>query len=527
MNGIVAAGSAPTAQAGASMYTQGGNAVDAAVAAAFASMVAEASISSFGGGGFALLHDGTQEPQLYDFFCAMPGIGAVDFEAQRQALDFVEVPIRFADTPSTYTIGRGSTAVPGNPAGLAQLLRDAGRLPLSAVLEPAIGLAQEGLAVPEGQGNVMRSIERVLTHTPESAALFAPQGTLLQEGERYHNPAFAETLRHFAQRGDESVYRGDIAQAIVQDQGQNGGLITLDDLARYRVQVRRPLQLRYRGHRFYTNPPPSPGGILIAYALHLLEQADLSGMRHGSAEHVALLAEIMQQANLARHRDNLVQHVDTWQEYLARDFSADWDAVQARLAGDAAADVPHRASGSPNTTHISAIDAHGLAVSITTTPGATGGYVVGATGILTNNILGERDLNPQGFHRATPGTRLQSMMSPTVVDTAGGRRLVLGSAGSSRIRSAILQVISNLVDWDHDLYSAVNEARVHYENDALDLEWGYREEAAVALEQRGYNVRRWSVMNLYFGGAHVALQDLDGSLQGAGDLRRGGVAVVV
>jgi gamma-glutamyltranspeptidase/glutathione hydrolase len=235
----------------------------------------------------------------------------------------------------------------------------------------------------------------------------------------------------------------------------------------------------------------------------------------------------MRQADIIRHRDEPVKKVGTWQDYIERDMSTDWEAVEARLSGELPNSSPDAGGGFRSTTHISAIDASGLSVAISTSPGATGGYVIGETGILTNNILGERDLSPAGFHSLPPGTRLSSMMSPTIVDAAAGQRLVLGSAGSSRIRSAIFQVISNVLDWSLDADTAVNSPRVHFEDDRLQLEHGYLSDTADALDERGYQVARWREKNLYFGGAHVALRHPDGQLSGAGDVRRGGAVVRV
>jgi gamma-glutamyltranspeptidase/glutathione hydrolase len=529
MKGIIAAGSPPTAEAGADILRAGGNAVDAIVAAAFASFTAEASISSMGGGGFALVQSDKTEPVLYDFSVAMPGLGLENRQARMDALDFRPVPVSFADKEETYHVGRGSTAVPGNPAGLTRLLHEHGTLPLHEVLQPAIRLAREGFPMPEGQDEVIASIKNVLLDTPESVEIFGRDADTLKEaGDFIANPAFAGTLEHFAEHGSDDFYNGDLAQAIVDDHTHHGGLITADDLAAYRVIERTPLQYTYRGHRVYTNPPPSSGGILIAYALRLLKRADLSDYDFHSTEHIRLLAEIMRQANIARYRDVPTQFIDDWQMFMQRDISGDWRAVQERLTGS----VAHLSAVPPDgdtrsTTHLSAVDENGLAVGITLTPGATGGYVVGNTGMLTNNILGEIDLNPNGFHQQPPGTRLTSMMAPTVVDTGTGRRFVVGSAGSSRIRSAILQVMSNLLDWELTLDEAVNRARVHFQSNVLDLEYGYQQDVADALDDAGYVLNRWRRMNLYFGGAHVALQRQSGGFYGAGDVRRGGHCVVV
>lgn len=521
MRGVIAAGTPKTAAAGAVMYEQGGNAVDAAVAAAFASFVAEPASSAVGGGGYATLVSG-DEAVVYDFFCTYPSGQPGD------DLDFGPVPVPFGDVTGTYYVGRGSTAVPGNPAGLALLLKEAGTLPLAAVLEPAIRLARDGVVVSEAQATVFRSLGNVLVHTPSSRAYFAPDGELLAQSEHYRNPELADALAMIQHAGPATFYTGTLADAIIADQQRKGGLVTSADLAAYRVIKRQPLISEYRGNRVYTNPPPSTGGILIANALRLLEQADLASMQHGDWDHIALLVEIMRQTNTARYRDQpkTLPDASGWLHWLRDErIQADWHAVSEALAAGPTDDDQHESSGSPHTTHISAVDQNGLCVSITTTPGATGGYAV--NGMILNNMLGETDLNPLGFHQGTPGERVESMTAPTVVIGRSGQQVVLGSAGSSRLRSAIVQVISNLADWHYPLNKAVDLARVHWEGEHIDLEKGYDPAVAAQLEAFGYRVLMWQTVNLYFGGANVALRRPDGSFAGAGDPRRGGGFVVV
>jgi gamma-glutamyltranspeptidase/glutathione hydrolase len=223
-----------------------------------------------------------------------------------------------------------------------------------------------------------------------------------------------------------------------------------------------------------------------------------------------------------------------WQAVLSdARIQHDWQVIVQRFQASHAPqnDLPETSNAphgkSRSTTHISVVDKDGLAIAISTTPGATGGYVVGETGMLMNNILGETDLNPAGFHQMPVGARLGSMMSPTIINLPDGGRASLGSAGSSRIRSAILQTISRLIDWQMPLSKVINQARVHFENDSLELEYGYKTPTADALEALGYDVNRWTVTNLYFGGAHIAYRSSDGELLGAGDHRRGGAVMLV
>ncbi len=541
--GIIAGGSQQTVDAGAEMLRQGGNAVDAAVAAAFASFVAEGAIATIGGGGFATVAGPGHAPVVYDFFVNAPGLGTDG--RPPDALDFVAAPVEFVGTTEYFHIGRGSSAVPGNVAGLALLLAEAGTLPLEAALTPAIRLAREGFALSEAQAYLGRLLAGILTHTPGCAAIFAPEGRPLEPGERFANPALADTLEQLARTGGADFYTGALAAAIVADhaaivadhaagvadQAAGGGLITAEDLASYRVIKREPLRFTYRGQTILTNPPPSLGGILVAYALGVLEQAPmLRKLSHSRAAHISLLAEVMRAANTARRAGDPASLTtsEEWAAFLHPDrLAAAWAEVQGALRAGPPSPTADDPGGPPSTTHISALDEHGLAVSLTTTPGETGGYVVGETGMLMNNILGEADLNPDGFHRWPPGARLSSMMAPSLVLDAQGPRLVIGSGGASRLRSAVLQAISNVLDFGLKADKAANWARVHFENGVLDLEGGIEEVDAAMLELRGYRVNRWEEQSLYFGGAHLVLRREDGRLTGAGDRRRGGAVARV
>jgi gamma-glutamyltranspeptidase/glutathione hydrolase len=523
LRGVVAAGSPETVAAGIEMLRRGGNAVDATVAAAFATFVAECTISQTGGSGFALVCPPDASPVLYDFFGVMPGLGG-DPSSQRE-LDFRESLLEFEATIGMYYIGRGSVAVPGNPLGLCTLAADFGRLSLSTLLQPTIRLAREGVVISASQASIGRLIKPIITATPSISNIFSPDGQFIQVGDRLRNPNLVTTLERLADEGPELFYKGDMATAIVADQAESGGLITAEDLARYEVERREPLRLTYRDVTVLTNPPPSSGGALIAFGLRLLEGFDVGGLVHGLEEHLALLAEVMRVTNLVRRESDPAQlirpsdidgllcetHVAPHRAHIA-------DALATGRAGVAQAGKPYRRG---STTHISVIDSEGMAVGLTTSPGESAGYAVANTGIIMNNLLGEADLHPQGFHRLPPGTRLSSMMAPTVILKDGKPRAVLGSGGSNRLRTAILQAIINIVDFGLSPRQVVDEPRIHFEGDVLELEGGYNPDAADALERMGYQVNRWSSRSMFFGGVHMAVEGADG-LDGAGDKRRGG-----
>jgi gamma-glutamyltranspeptidase/glutathione hydrolase len=531
MKGIIAGGSQQTVDAGAAMLRQGGNAVDAVVAAAFASFLGETILSTPSGGGFATVYAPGQTPVVYDFFCDTPGRGD---DRRGPGMDFAPITVQYESGTSVYHVGRASSAVPGNVAGLAQLLAERGTLPLEAVLEPAITLARDGYPLSENQAYLIHLVDVILGYDSSCAAVFAPDGHLLRAGETFRNPRLADTLTHLATAGWQAFYTGAIGQAIAADQAAHGGLITPDDLAGYQVIKRPALTFTYGAYTIHTNPPPSAGGILIAALLRLFSAIDRADMTHNDAHHAALVAEAMRQTAIARYRDRPADLPDpaAWANWLSdARLAADREALRAALASGRARQGIPESNGPASTTHISAIDADGLAVGLTTTPGETAGYMVGETGILGNNMLGEEELAPDGFHVWQPGTRLSSMMAPTIVVPPGGSGdlacMVAGSGGAARLRSAIFHLLSNVLDWGMPLLEAVEAPRVHHENDLLDLEGGFDPAAADALDAMGYTVSRWPDRAFYFGGTHVAVQYADGRLDAAGDRRRGGSVAVV
>lgn len=510
------------------MLRMGGNAVDAAVAAVFAAYLGEIILTTPSGGGFALVKAPNQAPELYDFFCATPGQGE---DRRRPEMDFTPITVVYESGTSVYHLGRASTAVPGDVAGLARLLADYGTMPLDVVIQPAIRFARAGFTLTEYQSYLIKLVDVILEFDPGCARLFqTDEGEWLAPGDRYVNPELANTLEQIAIEGWETMYTGALADVMVREQAEQGGLLTHDDLANYRVMKRQPLQFDYKGYTLYTNPPPSLGGILIAYAFQLLGCADMDDWRHGDADHVALLAEVQRQVNIARTRDDPGALTDqaAYQAWLTGDqCTDDWATVAAALAAQVVRYGPGEGRGHSSTTHISVMDEAGLSVGISVTAGETAGYVVGNTGIVANNMLGEEELSPAGFHQWEPGVRLSSMMAPTLVTGPDGYQLIVGSGGAARVRTAIMELLSNVLDWHMPLDEAVRAARYHFQNDVLDLEAGFNPVAADELAARGYTLSRWPERAFYFGGTHVTTRNGARRFIGAGDDRRGGAVIVV
>jgi gamma-glutamyltranspeptidase / glutathione hydrolase len=496
MRGAVAAGHPLTARAGASVLEAGGNAVDAAVGAALVSWVAESPLTGPGAGGFMLAHRARDHTtRVFDFFVAVPGLGLAG--PTRGRMDRVDVDFS-GGSSQVFHIGAASCAVPGAALGLERAHRSMGRLPWSDLFKPAIELAREGVELNNGQAYLHNILDLILRHTPESRAIYERGGERLRAGDMLVQRDLAGTLELLAERGAEVLYTGELADAVVDHVRAQGGCFTRSDLEGYRVIRRRPVHTMFCGEEFLSNPPPSAGGILIAYGLPLVES--LGAGEPGTAEAIDHLARVMREQANAR--------VDGFDRALRR--------------GGLARALEQRAAIARGTTHISVVDGAGNAVSLTSSTGAGSGVVVPGTGIHLNNMIGEFDLTKV----PAAGTRLSSMMSPSLVLRDGSPHVVVGSAGSLRLRGAVMQIVVNVVVHDFPVETALERPRVHLEGDDLHCEGGHDEAELDKLETLGWNVIRWRSRNLFFGGAS-AVTFADGRLAAAGDPRRGGAGVVV
>jgi gamma-glutamyltranspeptidase / glutathione hydrolase len=507
MRGAIAAGHPRTAEAGARMLAEGGNAVDACLAAAFVSWVAESPLTGPGGGGFFLVHHARDAgSRLLDFFVTVPGEGL-----RRGTVGEMEtVDVDFDSTIQAFRIGAASVAVPGVVAGLDTIHRRYGTVPWARLLEPAIELARSGLDLTREQAYLHAILDIILRHTEDGRLIYGPGGERLVAGERLVMSDLANTLERLASEGARDFYAGHLAREISDHVRANGGTLTQEDLAAFRPIWRRPIAVDFAEHRVLSNPPPSSGGVLIAFGLRLLDRVGLGGPA-GSADAIARLVEVMAEQNRARGPG--------FSRELFRGGLAE------RLCDDERVEA---AAGRllTGTTHISAVDAEGNAAALTASTGSGSGVVVPGTGIHLNNMLGEFDLIPAGSRRG-PGGRLTSMMAPSIALQDGRPRLVVGSAGSLRLRGAILQIIINVVGHGLPVEEAIDAPRIHVEEGHVHCEGGTDPAAADELERRGYDVVRWRRQNLYFGGAAAVEVRPDGTLHAAGDRRRGGHGIVV
>jgi gamma-glutamyltranspeptidase / glutathione hydrolase len=519
MRGAIAAGHRLTAEAGAEILAEGGNAVDACLAAAFASWVAESASTGPASGGFLLVHRARDRTdRLLDFFVALPGRGSdgpVEPHMESVDIDFD------GSSSQVFLVGAGSCAVPGSVAGLETAYKQYASLPWRRLIEPAIALAREGVELTRQQAYLHAILDLILRHTPEGRAIYGEQGRLAA-GERVAMPDLATTLEQLAEGGARELYGGDLGRAVVKHLADHGGLITQEDLDGYRVIWRRPIRVPYEGREFVSNPPPSSGGILIGYGLSLLDRLSANG-GSGSAEAIEALAEVMREQSRARrgsfgsdlHRGGLAGKL-----YSDANLGAALARIKRRETEE------HERPGAPGTTHISVVDERGNAASLTASLGSGSGVIVPGTGIHLNNMLGEYDLNPPGS-RARPGARLTSMMAPSLVLDRERPRLVVGSAGSIRLRGAIMQLVINVVHHGMPVEEAIAAPRVHVDNAHVHCEGGCNQEELDRLEALGYELIRWRRQNLYFGGVSAVERRDDDSLAAAGDPRRGGHGIVV
>lgn len=524
MRGAIAAGSDHAANAGAAMFRLGGNAVDAAVAAAWVSCVVEMTVVNIGGGGYGTIWtpDDTPHADFFDFFCEMPS-GRTD-----QNLDFHRVEIDFGPATQSFHIGRGSTAVPGLVSGLCAMVKKHGRLPLEQTLKPAIALARGGFEVPEGLVRVLEILAPIFADTPEMKAELSRGGAWIRPGDRLSLPALAKTFADISSEGPESFYKGSLAAATVADHARFGGLIQARDLASYQTQCKEPNQLAYGDGILYLPAYSSLGGRLTGFTFGLLASQPLNTYPRNSPEHLRLWAHALRLTSMARgeleHRfGQLGAGVSDQFENLLENYRREYNRV---LREPGTWHDCEETQGPSHTSHISAMDASGFAISLTHSAGESAGYLITGTGMPTNNILGEEDLNPNGWHKHLAGHRLVSMMSPILYCQAGRPRFSLGSAGSNRLRSAIVQTLSYAADFGLELNQAVNSPRMHYENGILNLEPGFSEEGLAALKADGFQLKCWQDFNLFFGGAQAV--GCDGEIFEAGaDRRRGGAFTLV
>jgi gamma-glutamyltranspeptidase/glutathione hydrolase len=499
-HGMVVAQEKIAAQFGADILRQGGNAVDAAVATGFVLAVTYPRAGNIGGGGFMVIHSAERNEAV-----------AIDYRETAPAAATRDMYLGTDGKPDTdksrySALGIG---VPGTVAGLALALEKygSGSFTLAQIMKPAIELARNGFVVTDDMADTLPDMYSRMSRWPNSAKSFSrTDGTPLHDGDRLIQADLAATLTAIAEQGPRGFYQGPVAEKLAKAVKEAGGIMTVDDLKSYEAVIRAPVRGNYRGYDIVSMPLPSSGGTLLLESLNILEGFPMSGMKQGAEPSLHVMIEAMKRAYADRARylgDPAFVNAPT-QVLLTKDYAArqraSIDPARATPAADVLQIVPQR-EGS-NTTHYSVVDSRGNAVSNTYTlnfPYGVG-LVAEGTGVLLNNELDDFTAAPGasnafglvGFEANLPGPgkRPLSSMSPTIILKDGKPVLVTGTPGGSRIISAVLQVVVNVLDYKMDVAAAVAAPRVHHQwmPDEVRVERGFPQETLDALKARGHRV---------------------------------------
>ena len=508
-SGAVSAGSPDTAAVGTELLRAGGNVVDAAVGAMLAASAAEPLLTGLAGAGIAMLRL-NGETFVFDMFSDMPGLGR---GPAHPAPVMDDVDIDFGPTTQRFLVGPGSVAVPSLAIGLARLHSEHGVLPLEQVAQPAARIAAQGVTIRPGMALIINSLWPIIKRSPQLSAYLGRSGAPVEAGQVVKNPDLARTLLAYGRAGASAFSTGRFASEMLEALGEKS-LLTAQDLSAYAPRKREAIRYRYRDADIWLPGPPSVAGLLVMQALRELEDhgpmSDCLG-----PDQVRLLAAAMARTEATRKgrlQRSLLKEgfVDGFLAAIApEEEGEDWLSVP----------IPEETGG--HTTHISVADQDGNLVGITTSLGESAGIVAGTSGIALNNFLGEGDVNPPKAPRPA-GTRLLTMCCPTIVSIDNGPTFVVGTGGSSRIRSAILHAIVYAVDHRLPLDQLVSAPRIHFEEGTLSAEIEGRASGfSRALDHISDDVRRFDEANMFFGGLNIAGLD-DGQFSVAADPRRSG-----
>ncbi len=497
----VAATGVQARDAGLGVVDDGGNAVDAAVAAALVAMSTEPGIVSLAGGGYVALWPLDGDPVVLDGGVAMPGLAA---PPARRGSGVREVVTDYGGGVTLHA-GAGSVAVPGAVQALALASERYGALPWSRLVAPAESAARDGYPTSRAGALYLGFVaESLFGDDPDARALVTgPDGHRLAAGEPAVNPDLADTLAALAEQGPRLLTTGAVGRRLVAQMADLGGLLGAEDLAAYEVTVRPALVRDVGAWQVALNPPPAVGGTVLAVMLGELVRRTPPGSE------VALADLIEVQRAVLGHRLDVL------------DTAADLEAAGAAMLEDVDRGGLASLPTSPSTAHVSAVDRDGQACAITVSSGYGAGLCVPGTGVLLNNCLGERELNVRGLHAGEPGRRIATNMAPTVARTSDGRSLAIGSPGADRITTALLQVLAPAMLAGLDLAEAVARPRLHLRRTP---QWTVEHEPdadiAAAVVASGLAGRAYPGPHMYFGGVGAALRRADASLEAAGDDRR-------
>ncbi len=519
-HGMVASAHPLASRAGLEILQQGGNAVDAAVATAFALGVVEPNASGIGGGGFMVIRTADGRTVTIDYREVAP---------QKATADLYYRTSESFDSLTHH--GPMSIGVPGTVAGLTLALEKYGTLPLSRVLQPAIRYAEEGFPVSAKLSDIIMQKYEIIQMFPATAAIYLDNGLPLMAGNVLKNPDLAATYRLLSDSGATAFYRGHLAREIVRQVQALGGILTMADLQQYRALEKTPVQGSYRGYHIVSSAPPTGGGTHLVELLNILEQTNVNSLGHNSADYLHLLAEAMKMV-LADKAYNMgdpafyrVPVEKLTSKAHAESLFTRIDMQHARFDYQ----PPHWiAPESRNTTHLSVVDSLGNVVALTQSINLWfgSGVVVEGTGILLNNHLRDFDKRPGHPNSIQPGKRPVSSIAPTIVLKGDAPFLTIGTPGGTRIIGALAQILVNIIDFGMGIDQAIEAPRIHAYKKTLHAEGRIPETVLETLKQRGHRVKVHDNYDAYFGGAQGILIDSEtGELRGGADSRRDGVAM--
>jgi len=529
LNGMVAAAHPLASQVGVDILKSGGNAVDAAVAVGFALGVVEPNASGIGGGGLMLI-----------WFAESGKVVFIDSREKAPAAataDMFELDENGKVKPdgrgfNPAVIGGRSVAVPGEVAGLLAALGKYGTMSRDQVLQPAINHAEQGITVSPVLAGIIAENFEALANFPASGKTFLDDGFPKEPGSTLRNPDLAKTLRLVAEQGRDAFYRGPVAQSIVDAVQADGGLITMEDLANFNVSFRTPVKSTYRGYEIISAPPPSSGGTHVIELLNIMENFDVEEMGLNSAESIHAWAEAMKL--MYSDRGEFMGDSDYVEVPLEGLTSKQYARNQfARIDMNSVMNLPGHGDpmtgDSGSTTHFSVVDRHGNMVAYTKTINHffASGITTPGTGIVLNDQMDDFDKRPGQANSIAGGKRPLSSMSPTLILEDGKPFATIGSPGGKRILTTVAMLISDLIDFDMDIQTAINTPRINnYEKGPLKMEARIPVDVQNQLRKMGHQLVIKKDFDLYFGGAQgVVIDQESGVLHGGADPRRDGKAI--
>ena len=531
--GIVVAPQPEAVEVGARIYMAGGNAVDAAIATAFAQGVVDGLMCGIAGLGSCQIYAPKHgRHEMIDFYCRAPFAARADMWT-----DLIEYQTRdgfsFVLKNRVNDLGYGAIATPGAVAGFHDVHSRYGRLKWEDILAPAVRLAEVGYTVTpfvhtywqsrEGLGRV-DPIDRMQFSRSAAPLFFGPDGGLHPVGTRVKNPAYGRTLRRIATEGPDVFYRGAIAKEMIADLRAKGGLLSPEDLDRYRIVEGVPVKIAYRGHEVSVNPPPG-GGLVLAKMLNILECFDLAGMGHNAPAYIRTVSEAMKRAMLMKEKhlgDPEVVPVPVAEIIDKERARAEAEEIRR---GKKASLVREGLKEAADTTHLVAMDADGLTLTMTHTLGYQSGVITDGLGFMYNGAMGFFDPRPGHPSSIAPGKSRGSTACPTIVSKDGKPILALGAPGGAQIPMGVLQVILNVVDHGMSVVEAIDAPRFSSTSDAIDLCFRIPGYVAEALEAEGYRVVR-QPYSYAFARVH-AVHAAGGRVTGGADPYAGGMALIV